>query len=139
MKDKIIHYNANSKTGVSTITIQNKYGHFTGEAFCCPEDLESFSQYAGFRYAENRAAAKFAKFRYKQEKIKLQTIQNLIKDLNHRNAFIPLDIQRTLKLKLRDYSQSMSDWQNIYTYLKDSVKKQDKERQEVVSWTKKDK
>ena len=36
MKNKITHYNTNSETGVSTITIQNKYGHFTGEAFFAP-------------------------------------------------------------------------------------------------------
>lgn len=136
MKNKIIKESYDKKTGVCKITIQNKYGHFTGEAKCCPEDMDQFSIFAGSRYAEIRAAAKFAKFRYNQEKIKLQTIQNLIKDLKHRDTFIPLDIQRTLKLKLRDYSQSMSDWQNIYTYLEDTIKDQDKERQKILLRTK---
>lgn len=136
MKNKIIKESYDKKTGVCKITIQNKYGHFTGEAKCCPEDMDQFSIFAGSRYAEIRAAAKFAKFRYNQEKIKLQTIQNLIKDLKHRDIFIPLDIQRTLKLKLRDYSQSMSDWQNIYTYLEDTIKDQDKERQKILLRTK---
>lgn len=134
MKNKIVSYYSNEETGVCRMTIQNKYGKFTGYAYCSEDDLENFSSHAGLRYAENRAAAEYAKLRLKQEKIKLKTIQNLVKDFEYNNTPIP----REIKIKLRDYNQSTSDWENLYFYLLDSVKKQDQERQRVLSWSKKD-
>ena len=121
MKNKIISYSSNKDSGVCRMTIQNKYGKFSGWAYCNDEDMENFSSHAGLRYAENRAAADYAKLRLKQEKIKLKTIQNLVKDFEYNNTPVP----REVKIKLRDYNQSISDWENLYNYLLDSVKKQD--------------
>lgn len=121
MKNKIVNYHVNEASGICHMTIQNKYGKFTGWAYCNDKDMENFSSHAGLRYAENRAAADYAKLRLKQEKIKLKTIQNLVKDFEYNNTPIP----REVKIKLRDYNQSISDWENLYNYLIDSVKKQD--------------
>ncbi len=136
MKNKIINSTVDEKTGICTVTIQNKYGQFTGTAKCCPEDINEFSMYAGTRYAEIRAAAAFAKERLKEEKIKLKTIQNLKKDFEHNNISLLKREQHFINLKLRDYNQSISDWENLYEHLSHAVKEQDEERQKVLSRTK---
>lgn len=137
MKNKVIKESYDKETGVCKITIQNKYGHFTGEAKCCPEDMDQFSTFTGSRYAEIRAAANFMKYKVKEEKIKLKTIQNLKKDLEHYYAgsyphAIPSKVLRFINLKLRDYTQAISDWENLYHYLEDTIKDQDKERQKIL-------
>lgn len=151
MSNKIVNSFFDEDTGVSRVTMQNKYGKFIGFAQCHPDDMKNFSMYAGSRYAETRAAMDFAKFRLKQEKIKLQTIQNLITDIS-RSAKCDYELEcitehtgrrsnllRQIKLKLRDYSQSVEDWSNLYDFLKTSVKKQDEERQRILSRTRKEK
>lgn len=137
MKNKVIKESYDKETGVCRITIQNKYGHFTGEAKCCPEDMDQFSTFTGSRYAEIRAAANFMKYKAKEEKIKLKAIQNLKKDLEHYYAgsypyAIPSKVLRFINLKLRDYTQAISDWENLYHYLEDTIKDQDKERQKIL-------
>lgn len=137
MKNKVIKESYDKETGICKITIQNKYGHFTGEAKCCPEDMDQFSTFTGSRYAEIRAAANFMKYKAKEEKIKLKTIQNLKKDLEHYYAgsyphAIPSKVLRFINLKLRDYTQAISDWENLYHYLEDTIKDQDEERQKIL-------
>lgn len=136
MSNKIIASTSDEKTGFSRVTIQNKYGHFTGTAFFNPdEDISTFSHYAGERYAENRAYAKFAKFRYEQEKIKLKTIQNLVHDLEVNNClfeYIPKKISRRINLKLRDYSQSVENWKNLYLFMEDKTKEEIKQREKIL-------
>lgn len=146
MKSQIIASELNKDTGFSMVTIQNKYGKFYGYAQCSPEDMENYSQFAGERYATLRAYKSFAKFRLKQEKIKLKTIENLIKDI--RRAQIGIDPfidelsnlstpMKQIKFKLRDYRQSVEDWENIYNFYEQEIKKQDEERQTLLNKYKK--
>lgn len=139
MKNKIIYSHLDKKTGESTVIIQNKYGKFYGYAQCAPEDMENYSQFAGERYATLRAYKSFAKFRLKQEKIKLKTIENLIKDIKHDPR--PFDVLspavKKILLKLRDYKQSVEDWENIYNFYEQEIKKQDEERQTLLKKYKK--
>ena len=137
MKNKIIDSNSDKNSGVSRITIQNKYGNFKGSAFCHPDDMDNFSMFAGERYAEVRAAANFAKTRLKQEKIKLKTIQNLVKDIEYGpyTSMEGLDkkVRKLINLKLRDYSQAVEDWNNYHIYLQTAVKHMDEQRQELLA------
>lgn len=138
MKNKVIKESYDKETGVCKITIQNKYGHFTGEAKCCPEDMDQFSTFTGSRYAEIRAAANFMKYKAKEEKTKLKAIQNLKKDIQHYygaayDSVASSDpIIRFINLKLRDYTQAISDWENLYHYLENTIKDQDEERQKIL-------
>ena len=136
MSNKIITSTSNKETGFSEITIQNKYGEFHGWSQCHPDDMDNFSMFAGERYAEIRAAAEYAKFRLKQEKIKLKTIQSLVRDIENGPGtsmeYMPEKYRRKINLKLRDYSQSIEDWTNYYTYLQSSIKHMDKQRQELL-------
>lgn len=139
MKYKIIEEYYDEKKREYSITIQNKYGRFTGKAYCNKEDV--FSIYTGARYAEIRATIEYAKFRYKQEKIKLNTVKNLYKDLTY-NAYLAQMNQTALhsvNIKIRDYSQSVQDWKNLYEYLEKRIPELDKEREKILSRTKKDK
>lgn len=139
MKSKIINSYTDKKLGYSRVTIQNKYGKFTGISRCHPDDYNDFSVYAGERYAELRAYKEYAKFRLKQEKIKLQTIENLLNDIKHDltghhtpliNFSVPI---RKIYLKKRDYTRSVSDWENLYHYYEQAIKKQDETRHEILS------
>lgn len=136
MGNKIIKATSDIDTGKSEVIIQNKYGRFYGTAQCHPNDIENFSFYAGERYAENRAIAEYAKFRWKQEKVKLKTIKDLIKDIDYVCSSEEKEnnpIFRKIKLKLRDYSQSSEDWGNLYHFFKNSVENQDKERTKILN------
>ena len=138
MKNKIIEESYDEKTGICKVIIQNKYGHFSGEAKCCPEDMDQFSMYTGSRYAEIRAAADFMKYKAKEEKIKLKAIQNLKKDIRHYYGAAYASVAASdpivhfIKLKLRDYSQAVSDYEHLYPYLEDTIKDQDEERQKIL-------
>ncbi len=139
MKNKIIKENVFD--GVYILTIQNKYGKYSGRAYCSPEDMKDYSDFCGARYAEIRANAAFAKDRLKQEKIKLKTIQNLLKDIEYDNKcnedYNPY--LHRIKIKLRDYSQSVEDWQNLYNYLNTAVAIQDEARQKILARAKEEK
>lgn len=139
MKDKVITTIQNKDDGYSYILIQNKYGHFCGISNCHMDDLPNFSEFTGYRYAEIRANMMFAKRRLQQEKIKLHTIENLLKDINYcdrsRDEICP-EVMRKIRLKLRDYTQSVEDWENLYCHLKTAVYEEDKKRQEIINRTK---
>lgn len=132
MKNKVILNYVDDKSGFCRVVIQNKNGKFVGYSFCAPEDMENFSMYAGIRYAEIRAAAAAIKYQLNKEKVKLETIKNLIKDYKYLNK----EIDRPIKIKLRDYSQNVNQLEKLYTSLLQSVKEQDKERQAILSRTK---
>ena len=138
MKNKIIYSHLDKKTGTSIVTIQNKYGKFYGYSQCAPEDMSRYSQFAGERYATLRAYKSFAKFRLKQEKIKLKTIENLLKDIEYdtydestffNDTSVPM---RKIRLKHRDYKQSVEDWENIYNFYEQEIKREDEERQALL-------
>ena len=142
MKDKIVKEYHSKETGISVLTIQNKYGRFTGDSLCHPDDLEHYSEFTGLRYAEIRANMDYAKLRLNQEKIKLKTMENLLKDINYsercRNEACP-EVMRKIRLKIRDYTQSVDDWQNLYNHLRKAVKVEDETRTKIINRrTKKD-
>lgn len=137
MKYKIVdeYYDENKRE--YSITIQNKYGRFTGKAYCREDDI--YSAYTGARYAEIRANIEFAKFRYKQEKLKLKTVKNLYKDLTY-DTFEVLPNKRAIRavnFKIRDYSNSAENWKNLYEFLEKRIPELDKEREEILKRTKK--
>lgn len=139
MKGKLTTTN---DTETSFARYQNKYGTFFGIARCNPEDHDTFSTLAGEKYATIRARAEFAKFRYKQEKIKLETIKNLIKDINHDPKCADLQnspLMRRINIKLRDFTQSVSDWKNIYDYAEEEIANADELRQIILNRANKNK
>ncbi len=143
MSNKIIKAFSDKDSGFSIVTIQNKYGCFTGSSVCHEEDMPNFSSLAGQRYAEISAVVKYCTFRYKQEKLKYETMLKLQNDINY--LCLSSEEQKACKkiihkinLKIRDYHQSMNDWKNLAVHLKQSILKQDKDRQDILLRVKKD-
>lgn len=138
MKYKIVEEYYNEYNREYSITIQNKYGRFTGKAYCNREDI--YSAYTGARYAEIRATIEFAKFRYNQEKIKLKTVKNLYKDLTYNGYLAQVNQQaiHAVNIKIRDYSQSVQNWKNLYEYLEKRIPELDKEREKILNRGKKE-
>lgn len=138
MKNKIIEAWSDEVAGISQVTLQNKYGQFTGSAFYNSDDKNGFSAYAGERYAEIRANAAFAKFRYKQEKLKLHTLRQLKKEIKEDSKCVKDLASHTMhhiNLKIRDYEQSVSDWKNYYEYLEHYVYESAEQREQMLART----
>ena len=132
MKNKIVYANSDPTTGESVVTIQNKYGHFTGRAKCSPEDIDSFSPFVGERYAETRAAAVYAEFRLAQEKIKRDTICNYIKDFISNGADLNNTYIDHAFVKLNEYEKNIKHWKEVKKLLETSIPKQDEERTRIL-------
>lgn len=141
MKSKIINEQFIENKGISIVTIQNRYGHFTGKAFCNKEDY--FSVYQGERIAATRANIKFAKSKLKEEKAKLKAINNLLKNLLFDEYFnFNIYEEKTYKRAKKEqkrYCKNINNWENIIIALEDSIKKMDEERQKVLSRSNKNK
>lgn len=141
MSSKVVKSVNYDNLGFNSVTIQNKYGQFTGYAWCCDEDMANgkYSMYVGQRYAETRARQAFAKFRWKQEKVKLKTMQNLYKDLLNDPKCADDKSLRYVQIKVRDYTESVENWGNLYHYYKRSIKEQEEMREKILNRAKEEK
>lgn len=141
MKTKIVYEEFDKENGISIVTIQNKYGRFTGTAMCHPDD--SFSSYQGERIAATKAHIAFLKFRIKQTKAEAKGIQTLLSDFYYdTNISSSAYVGRVWKhalVKLERYEKDIEDFKNGIKILKDSIVKMDTERQEVLKRSKKNK
>lgn len=114
----------NKDTGEAIITLKNKYGSYTGKAQTHPDDKPYINELVGCRLAEKRAWLVYFKKELQRQKIKLNTLQNLNKDIQ--NTFsdkINPAIQRRINLKLRDYSNNIIELNQTIFEIKNSIKK----------------
>lgn len=117
-----------------TVALQNKDGKFFGFSyFNEDEDEEDYSNFVGAEFAELRAKQAFLRHKIKEYKIRLNTVQNLVKDFRYKHEEVP----RPLKLKLRDYSHAIEDFENLHAYINDYIAEKDKKRHEFLKRTKK--
>lgn len=141
MKTKIVDETFDENRGITKVTIQNKYGHFTGYAYCSP--IDSFSAFQGERIAVTRANIEFCKTRIKQEKIAIKTLDNLLKDFYFNSKTRPeifsSSIYRHTLLELNRRKDNVDFYTDSIKILKSSIKKIDDERQNVLLRAKKNK
>ena len=141
MKTQIIDETFDEKTGLTTVTIQNKYGHFTGLAHCRYDD--EFSMFQGERIAATRANIEFCKFRIKQEKAKLIALNNIFidhsSDDNYDIFCANFKIRKQLYTNKKRCKETIEHYQDSISILKQSIKKMDEERQKVLLRSKKNK
>ena len=78
MKWKILNADFNKETGISKVNILTDLGNFEGKSKLHEEDKDIISNFEGCRYAELRAVVKYIKAKIKNQKIKVNTIKNLI-------------------------------------------------------------
>ncbi len=76
MKHKLIHSEFNPETGVSTVIIQNKYGHFTGKAKLDAADAAYPSKFQGCEYAEMKAIMSYLDERILLLRIEQKALMN---------------------------------------------------------------
>lgn len=141
MKTKIINESFDEKNGTTIVTIQNKYGHFTGVAMCHPDD--SFSPFQGERIAATKANIEFLKFRIKQTKAEANGIKKLLSDFyydtNISSSVYVGPVWKHALVKLERYEKDIENFKDGIEILKDSIVKMDKERQEVLKRSKQNK
>lgn len=111
------------QTGESVSVLSNKNGTYTGSAKLHPDDQNVASQYAGCRLAEYRAWIKYLKSERRNNKIKLNTIKQLNKEINLYCPNINQKIQRRINLKIRDYYNNIQEINNEIQQLQTKIKK----------------
>ena len=137
MKTKIVDETFDEISGITTVTIQNKYGHFTGMAQCHPDD--EYSMFQGERIAATRANIEFCKHRIVQEKAKIKALKEL--GLNTRIDVYAGKIKEDKKIfkLINRYEKNIENYKDSITILKNSIKIMDEERQKVLQRSKKNK
>ena len=122
LSTKLFKYDFNPDTGISTVTLKSKRGLFTGTAKVHPEDKEAQSKFFGLHTAENKALRKLYKEELKREKIILETIKRIQKDLQENlhdtGSYDDYVILSTLRKRLYFMERNHS---NNITILKDSL------------------
>ena len=141
MKTKIIDETFDEKSGLTTVTLQNKYGHFTGIARCHPDD--EYSMFQGERIAVTKANIKFLEFRIKQTKIMIKSIYDFVGDYKWHFITNPIILDDPLfdhaALKIINYKKDIENYKTSIEILKNSIKLMDEERQKVLQRSKKNK
>ena len=129
MKTKIVDEHFDKETGITVVTIQNKYGHFTGMAYCHPDD--SYSMFQGERIAIIRANIKYLKRRISLEKAKIKAL----KDFDYSSDYSFMCSYQLHNLEKR-YKNNIQNFKDSIFILKDSIKKMDEERQKILNRSK---
>lgn len=107
---KMIYNNFDPITNVTTVTLADKYGTYTGIAKLHPDDINN--SIAGPRIAEERARIKFYKARLRREKIRLQTLISFKKEYHQDFSlkefnFLEIRINRSLRL-IKNLNETIS-------------------------------
>lgn len=110
-------------TGKSIVALADKYQRYIGQAKLHPDDKEYPSEYAGCRLAQKRAWVKYLRSECRRKKIMLQTIKNLNKDIQLNCQEINPKIQRRINLKLRDYTEEITELKDSIIELENQIKK----------------
>lgn len=141
MKTKIVDETFDENFGTTTVTIQNKYGHFTGVAYCHPDD--TYSMFQGERIAVTKANIEFLKFRIKQTKNMIKALDNLLSDyylnIDTNPEIFSSPVYQHALTKIEIYNKEIENFKISINILQDSIKKMDKERQDVLHRSKKNK
>ena len=111
------------QTGESISVLSNKDGTYTGSAKLHPDDQKVASQYAGCRLAEYRAWIKYLKSERRNNKIKLNTVKQLNKEISLYCPDVDQKIQRRINLKIRDYYNNIQKINNEIQQLQTRIKK----------------
>lgn len=122
LSTKLFKYDFNPDTGISTVILKSKRGLFTGTAKVHSEDKEVQSKFFGLNTAEKKALQKLYKEELKREKIILETIKRVQKDLQENlhdtGSYDDYVILSTLRKRLHFIERNHS---NNITILKDSL------------------
>ena len=77
----------NPETGISKTVIMTDLGSFDGYAKLHPDDAKYVSNYAGCRYAEERAVIKYVKMKIKVINAQLEVLKNISNELRNKKYY----------------------------------------------------
>ena len=89
MKWKIKEASFNEDTGISYVEIETELGNFSGKSYLHEEDKDIASHFEGCRYAELRALIKYIKAHIRKQQIKVDTINNIINNMEQLKDYDP--------------------------------------------------
>jgi hypothetical protein len=120
---KIAYSNYDPETDISTVTIHNQYGKFTGTASRHPEDKPS--RFEGCRYAELRAIKKYYKERSKIAFFQIKNLKSILKQLQHNpNANLQSEEVHQIKIAIRNKTEERVRFNKIALSIDDTIKKE---------------
>ena len=102
MKTKLIYAKYDRETGISTATVRNRYGTFTGTSKLREEDRFVESSFLGCQFAETKAIIKSLKEQRKRITIQLEALENLHFDMQNMKEYQP-DSFEARRLRRRIY------------------------------------
>ncbi len=140
-KVKIIRADYNKETGISTVTIDSRYGQFTGYARLHPQDADRESVFAGCEYAEIRANIKYMKTRRVESRIKLKTMKEFYVTISSMTGFIKDGIEaRKARMLIHEYKKEVQYWTDMIASaeksLRNKIELRDATVKKLESWTK---
>lgn len=131
---KFLYGYFNQNTGESNVALADRYGTYVGQAKLHPDDKINASEYMGCGLAQKRAWIKALKNRRRRTKIKLNTIKNLIKDIdqNCSNLTNLPAFKKRLNLKLKYYNKEIEDINNDIDEINKNIKKRIEIRNKIL-------
>ena len=121
MKTKMIYSNYDTETRVSTTTVANNYGTFTGYATCHPDD--DVSSFFGCSLAECRANLKAFKEEKKIIRYQIKALKEVYemfsntKNFNN-NSNEARKVRKLIKMKESKMAEIENDIQSLIEYIR---------------------
>lgn len=129
---KFLSNSFNPETGISQVTLADKYGRYTGIAKLHPDDIQHKNEITGFRLAERRAWIKSLKDQLYRKRYMLKAIKDLKKDFEFQNCELDKKTLRRINLKLRDYTQNIEELKNAIHLFQEETKKDIQTRERLL-------
>jgi hypothetical protein len=87
MKYKLEKVDFDKETGISYVLIKTPIGNFDGYCKLHEEDRDIISNFFGCKIAETRARVKYLKALIQKQKIKVETLENLVNNIEKINGY----------------------------------------------------
>lgn len=129
---KFLYGYFDQETGKSQVCLADKYGKYIGYAYLHPDDKNNASRFMGCRLAQQRAWIKGLQARRRIIKIKIQTINEIYKDLCENCQIAGLNIQQRLYYKLKAYNDEIKELDQQIQGIKDDIKKRIQMRDKII-------
>lgn len=130
MKHKLIHSEFNPETGVSTVVIQNKYGHFTGTAKLDAADATYPSKFQGCEYAEMKAIMSYLDERIACARLEKKVLINCYVEMKQSchfndNSFEARHLKKTIWNKSKLIVQLVGEKEQIKNRMEITIAERD--------------
>lgn len=134
LNTKLVNATYNEKSGISTVTLENEYGRFTGVARCHPDDKGS--KFFGCQIAEARAMIKIFKEQLRISEGQRKVFDIFIDTISQKKDYNPKTNEacharrflEEFELNNKYFSESIKAAEN---YINDMINSLDKDQERV--------